>query len=136
MLISDHRSAQLCSRIGNIAGSCHYSKPAHLVYGSWNQKSEKLGRTAIMFSDKVSVETPDQGITVKYESLGAENIWAASSFHRISLPWSLDSGFRTGMDKESLVFDFSQNQARSAVIWGMQFLKPQVAKVGSQTDIK
>ena len=70
-----------------------------------------------------------QGITVDYDSLGAENIWAASSFHVIALPWSLESGFRTGMDKESLVFDFGQSKARSAAIWGMQFLTAQVAKV-------
>ena len=116
-------------RIDNIGGSCEYSKPAHLLYGSWDQKSEKLARTALMFSDKVSVESPDQGIKVEYETLGAENIWATTSFHRLSLPWSLESGFRTGMDKESLVFDFGQNKARSAVIWGMQFLRAQVAKV-------
>ena len=48
-------------RIGNIAGSCHYSKPANLLYGSWNQKSEKLARTSLLFSDKISVDTPDQG---------------------------------------------------------------------------
>ena len=119
-------------KIGNIGGSCHFSKPPDQLYSSWNQKSEKLGRTAIMFSDKVSAETPDEGIKVDYNSLGAENIWAASSFHRISLPWTMESGFRTGTSQESLVFDFGLNLARSAVIWGMQFLTPQVAKESSR----
>ena len=77
-----------------------------------------------------------QGIKVEYESLGAESLWSTTSSHRLSLPWSQESGFRTGMNQESLVFDFGENKARSAVIWGMQFLKPQVAKVGSQSYMK
>ena len=119
-------------KLGNIAGTCPYSKPAELYYDSWDQKAEKLARTSLMFSDKVSVETPDQGVTVDYESSGAENIWS-SSLHRVHLPWTMESGFRTGENRESLVFDFGQNKERSAVIWGMQFLTAQLAAKGAVT---
>ena len=117
-------------KVGDVDGVCEYSAPAKLSAGSWNQKAEKLARTSIMFSDKVSVETPDQGVTVDYEDGGAENLWS-SSLHRVHLPWTMESGFRTGENEESLVFDFGQNNERSAVIWGMQFLTAQLAVKGT-----
>ena len=36
-------------KVGDIAGRCHYSKPAQMMSNSWDQKAEKLARSSLMF---------------------------------------------------------------------------------------
>ena len=117
-------------KVGNIPGRCHYSSPAKLVSNSWDQKAEKLARKSLMFSDLLSVESPDQGVKVQREGGALENLWAASR-HRLVLPWTLNSGFDTGNNNEWLRFKFGQSPWRTALIWGLQLMRRQVAGAGT-----
>ena len=56
-------------RVGDIAGRCHYSKPAELVSDAWDQKAEKLAGSSLMFGDSLSRETPAQGVQLKKDNL-------------------------------------------------------------------
>ena len=83
-------------KVGGVYGTCQYSKPAWYNGYNWNQKSEKLARTSLMFSDKTSVQSPNTGIQVKFGDGGAwEMLWATTD-HKLSIPWTMDSGFYTG----------------------------------------
>lgn len=118
-------------KVANIAGRCQYSKPAELVSAAWDQKAEKLARSSLMWSDPVSRATPDQGVKVQREGGTLENLWAASSLHKLVLPWTLHSGFDTGHSQEWLKFKFGQNPWRTAVIWGLQLMRKQVEAAGT-----
>ena len=113
--------------IDGIDAACKYSEPQSLSGNSWDQKSEKLARTSIMFTDKVSIETPDQGVKVAFGAGTPQKLWDAASDHLLTWPWTLESGFRT--TGSSLVFDFGDPK-RSVIIWGLQFLKEQIVRVG------
>ena len=116
-------------KINGINGACKYSLPSAKYGGKWNQKTEKLARNSLMFSDKTSREDPAQGVKVKYTDSGTFiELWSGSE-HDISLPWRLDSGFRTGNDDSFLSFKFGETP-RTAMIWGMQFMKHQVELIG------
>ena len=116
--------------VGGISGSCHYNKPASFDGYNWDQKSEKLARTSLMFTDKTSVQSPDQGIKVKFGSSGPwENLWDAS-WHKVVFPWTSESGFRTGEDSDWVSFHFGSTNP-TVVVWGMRFLKTQVISKGT-----
>ena len=117
-------------KVANIPGRCDFSRPAQLVSSAWDQKAEKLARSSLMFSDLVSRDSPDQGVKVHREGGTLENLWAASA-HRLVLPWTIQSGFDTGESQEWLKFKFGQNPWRTAVIWGLQLMKEQVAAAGT-----
>ena len=104
---------------------CQYSKPSALAGQYWDQDQEKLNRKSLMFADSVSAESPAQGVKVEYDSDGEENLWD-SSVHKITLPWGLDTGFKTGTDGKVLTITFGAPD-RSAIIWGIRFLKEQLA---------
>ena len=118
--------------VGGISGSCHYNKPASYNGYKWDQKSEKLARTSIMFTDKTSIQSPDQGIKVKFGNSGPwENLWDAS-YHKVAFPWTSQSGFRTGENADWVHFHFGSSNP-TVVVWGMRFLKAQVVSKGSLT---
>ena len=117
-------------KVGNIAGRCQYSSPAQLLSSAWDQKAEKLARRSLMFSDLLSLESPDQGVKVHRQGGTLENLWATSQ-HRLVLPWTLRSGFDTGENNEWLKVKFGQNPWRTAVIWGLQLMRSQVAAAGT-----
>ena len=84
-----------------------------------------------MFSDKVSVDDPAQGVQVKYDQEAFESLWS-STLNKVSLPWTLYSGFRTNKE---IVFKFG-NPDRSAFIWGMQFMKLQIEMIGGISSVE
>ena len=47
----------------------------------------------------------------------------------------MDTGFRTGQTDEVIRFQFG-TPVRSAMIWGMQFMKEQLVRLGTNIDIK
>ena len=47
----------------------------------------------------------------------------------------MDKGFKTGQNSQAIRFQFG-NPVRSAMIWGMQFMKEQLVKFGSDLNIK
>ena len=116
--------------VGGVEGSCHYNKPVSFNGYKWDQKSEKLARTSLMFTDKTSIQSPDQGIKVKFGSSGPwENLWDAS-YHKVVFPWTSESGFRTGENADWVHFHFGSSNP-TVVVWGMRFMKAQVISKGS-----
>ena len=87
-----------------------------------------------MFSDQLSVDNPAQGVQVKYDQGALESLWSSTK-HKVTLPWTLDSGFKTGSTDKEIVFKFG-NPDRSAMIWGMQFLKMQIEMIGGISSVK
>ena len=117
-------------QVGGVSGSCHYNKPASYNGYKWDQKSEKLARTSIMFTDKTSIQSPDQGIQVKFGNSGPwEKLWDAS-YHKVVFPWTSQSGFRTGEGTDWVQFHFGPSNP-TVVVWGMRFMKAQVVSKGS-----
>ena len=53
----------------------------------------------------------------------------------VVFPWQIDDGFKTGQNNQIIQFQFG-NPVRSAMIWGMQFMKEQLVKFGSDLNIK
>lgn len=114
-------------KVGGVDGSCKYSQGVTKINGNWEHKTEKLARNSLMFSDKVSRETPDQGVQIKYTDSGTfEPLWQ-TSIHTVTLPWTLHSGFTTKNTNNELYFYFQ----RTTLIWGMQFMREQVKNIGS-----
>ena len=109
----------------NVKVKCQYSRPSALVGDYWDQDQEKLARQSLMFADSVSAESPAQGVKVEYDSDGEENLWDSTA-HKITLPWNLESGFKTGTDGKIITITFGDPD-RSAIIWGIRFLKEQLA---------
>ena len=118
-------------KLADITARCHYSLPARLSGSSWDQKAEKLARSSLMFSDSVSRSNPNQGVKVLRRGGSWQNLWAGSDLHRLTLPWTLQSGFHTGFTNEWIKIRFGDNPWRTAVIWGMQFMKEQVELQGT-----
>ena len=118
------------AKVNNIVGSCPYSQPSALVSGKWNQLTEKLARTSLMFTDVLSMTSPAQGIQISHGDDAAEPLWE-TTLHYVSFPWSLESGFRT-METGYLKIRFGDPD-RTALIWGMQFMKEQVQKRGTNS---
>ena len=113
---------------------CQYSKPSAVAGTSWDQDNEKLARKSLMFADSVSVDNAAQGIKVEYDSDGEEDFWSSTS-NKITLPWGLDTGFKTGTSDKIVTITFG-NPDRSAIIWGIRFLKEQiVAKSGVSLEL-
>lgn len=109
-------------KINGKNGFCKYSRTVELDGNSWNHYSEKLARSSLMFSDKLSLETPSQGIQTSYQDLSVvEPLWTSSN-NLLTLPWRHDTGFRTSHRN---YFRFG-NPDRSALIWGMVFMKEQI----------
>ena len=92
-----------------------------------------MARNSIMFSDRLSADNPAQGVQVKYDQDAFESLWS-STIHKVSLPWTLDSGFKTGTQDKEIVFKFG-NPDRSAFIWGMQFMKVQIEMIGGISSV-
>ena len=113
---------------------CQYSRPSALVGSAWDQDQEKLARKSLMFADSVSSESPAQGVKVEYDSDGEENLWESTA-HKISLPWDLDTGFKTGTDGKVVTITFG-NPDRSALIWGIRFLKEQLAAISGGVSLE
>ena len=109
----------------NVKVKCQYSKPSALVGTSWDQDYEKLARKSLMFADPLTAETPAEGVKVEYDSDGAEEFWASTT-HKLTVPWGLDTGFKTGADDKIVTITFGSPD-RSALIWGIRFLKEQIA---------
>ena len=61
---------------------CEYSHPIEKEGQNYNHNSQKLARTSILFSDKVSIEDPAAGIKVLYGSGSHEPLWQASDHLR------------------------------------------------------
>ena len=116
--------------MGGIEGTCPYSKAPAIESGKWNQLTEKLARTSLMFTDTLSVTSPAQGIQVSHDNDAPEPLWE-TTLHYVSFPWSLESGFRT-MENGFLKIRFGDPD-RTALIWGMQFMKEQVQKRGTNS---
>lgn len=113
---------------------CQYSKPSALVGSDWDQDNEKLARKSLMFADSVSAQTAAQGVKVEYDSDGEENLWESTT-SKISLPWDLDTGFKTGTDGKVVTITFG-NPDRSAIIWGIRFLKEQLAAISGGVKLE
>ena len=108
-------------KVGDKVGMCQYSRPVTLNGNQWNHDSEKLARTSLMFADKLSLETPSQGIQTSWkDTSNFEPLWTSSN-NLLTLPWRHDTGFRT---YDTVFFRFG-NPDRSAMIWGMVFMKEQ-----------
>ena len=113
---------------------CRYSKPSALSGNSWDQNDEKMARKSLMFADPLTAQTPAQGVKVEYDADGEEDFWASST-HKLTLPWGLDTGFSTGSSDKIITITFG-NPDRSAIIWGMRFLKAQLeAKSGVSLEL-
>ena len=111
---------------------CSFTKPVKMISGSYDQDTEKLAQTALIFSDELSHKTPSEGVIVKscqsFPCTAAnsveENIYESSE-HYLAFPWTMSSGWN--LDKTSIV-EFSiqfGNPHRTAFIWGMVFLNNQ-----------
>ena len=121
-------------KIAGATGNCKYSQPSARSGSSWNQKTEKLGRNSLMFADKLSRQSPAQGVQVKFGSASTyDNLWASTD-HVLTLPWTLNSGFGK-TSSERLEFKFG-NPDRTAMIWGLQFLKVQVESLGGIPNLE
>ena len=62
--------------------NCEYSHPIEKEGNNYNQNSQKLARTSILFTDKVSIEDPAAGIKVKYGSGTHEALWQSTNHLR------------------------------------------------------
>ena len=120
-------------KIKDSKAKCRYSDPVAKSGFSWTQRTQKIARNSIMFSDTLSVENPAQGVQVKYDQDAFETLWQ-SSVHKITLPWTLDSGFKTGNTDKEIVIRFGDPD-RSAMIWGMQFMKIQIEMIGGISSV-
>ena len=87
-----------------------------------------------MFSDKLSAENSTEGVQIQYDQGAFESLWQSTS-HKVMLPWTLESGFMTGSSNERVVFKFGDPD-RSALIWGMQFMKSQIELIGGINSVK
>ena len=122
-------------KVGGEKVACKYSKPAALSGNNWDQDTEKLARNSLMFSDQTSRLNPTQGIQVKYTSTGTYQPFWTTSDHLLTLPWTLNSGFRTGNSDEFVYIKFGTPD-RSAMIWGMIFMREQIKKLGGSVTVK
>ena len=85
----------------------------------------------MLASDPVSRDSPEQGVKLQRQGGAWHHLWAHSGVHRLSLPWSLSSGFHTGVNNEWIKIKLGQNPWRTAVIWGLQLMKKQVELKGT-----
>ena len=115
--------------------SCQYARPSARINNYWDQDTEKLARNSLMFSDQTSRFIPNQGIQVKYKPTGTYQPFWTTSDHLLTLPWTLQSGFRTGNSDEYVFIKFGTPD-RSALIWGMQFMREQIRKLGGSITVK
>ena len=81
-----------------------------------------------MFSDALSLLSPSEGVQVSHGDDAYEPLWE-TSMHYVSFPWTMDSGFRT-MEGDYIKF-WLGSPDRTALIWGMHFMKEQVIKKGT-----
>ena len=114
--------------------SCQYSRPSTRINNYWDQDTEKLARNSLMFADQTSRSNPAQGIQVKYKPTGTYQPFWTTSDHTLRLPWTLQSGFRTGNTNEYVFIKFGTPD-RSAMIWGMQFMKEQIRYLGGSITV-
>ena len=121
-------------KIKDSNAKCRYSSPVVKNGNSWTLITQKMARNSIMFSDQLSIENPAQGIQVKYDQEAFESLWQ-STLHKIALPWTLDSGFKTGTQDKIILFRFGDPK-RSVMIWGMQFMKMQIEMIGGINSVK
>ena len=117
--------------------SCKYSLN-EVVGSAWVQTSEKLLRASLMFSDQVSVTNPGSGIRMRYQQPGytAPNMWGSSGLpaSKVALPWRPTTGIFTGPADTWVKIRFGDPD-RSALIWGMVFMRQQV-EAKTQLNIK
>lgn len=121
-------------RIKDSNAQCRYSDPVVKNGNSWILITQKMARNSIMFTDQLSIENPAQGIQVRYDQEAFESLWQ-STLHKVVLPWTLDSGFKTGSTDKIIHFKFGDPN-RSAMIWGMQFMKMQIEMIGGISSVK
>ena len=109
-------------KIDGQSGDCEYSTPS----SSGDFKTEKFIRNSILFTDKLSRENPAQGIKVKREiSDTYQNMWS-STLDVVEIPWQLDTGFMVKNEWFGIKFG---DPDRSALIWGIQFMRQQLETV-------
>ena len=108
---------------------CLFTKPVKMIHGSYDQDSEKLAQTSLIFSDSLSHLQPSQGISVRScpqnpcGKAPTENLY--ESIHPLKFPWTMTSGWN--LDDSSVgyfIINFG-SPPRTVFIWGMQFLKAQ-----------
>ena len=122
-------------KVGGEKVACRYSKPLSKSGNTWDQDTEKLARNSLMFSDETSRLNPTQGIQVKYTDSGTYQPFWTTTDNLLTLPWTLSSGFRTGNTDQYVYIKFGTPD-RSAMIWGMQFMREQVKKLGGSVTVK
>ena len=106
---------------------CDYSRPNYLHNNNWYQNTEKLARNYLFFSDPLSHTEPDQGVLITQQVSGTfvspQPFLASDLQPNVRFPWTSTSGFTV---PSNLFFQLG-NPDRSAVIWGIRFLKSQLA---------
>ena len=68
-------------KIGGINSNCEYSHPVELEGNNYNHISQKLARSSILFTDKVSRVNHAAGIKVKFSTGNYEPMWGTNN-HR------------------------------------------------------
>ena len=113
---------------------CEFTKPVKMDGGEWDQDTEKLAKTALIFTDELSHTTPSDGISVETcpsFPCGAANTIAESLFenlHQISYPWTSTSGWVVDPNLNAGMNFVFGTPSRTVFIWGMVFLKSQFRK--------
>ena len=115
-------------KISNLRNvQCDYSRPNYLANNNWYQYTEKLARNYLFFSDSLSHSDPSKGVLLTQQVSGSfaspEPFLASSLQPNVRFPWTSTSGFTVPLN---LFFKLG-NPDRSAVIWGIRFLKTQLA---------
>ena len=105
---------------------CDYSQPKYLYRNSWYQHTEKLARNSLFFSDCLSHKEPDSGVKLTQQNSGSfpppEPLLASTRQPNVKFPWTSTSGFSVPRN----IFFQLGSPDRSAVIWGIRFLKSQL----------
>ena len=83
-----------------------------------------------MFSDKLSRDNPAQGIQVLRDGTW-QNLWSSSG-GIVVFPWQLNSGFLTRTSSATWFAVRFGDPDRSALLWGMQFMRQQVESISGE----
>ena len=114
-------------QVGGLKADCKFSLPTYSFNNEWIQDGEKIAKSSIMFADKLSREDPSQGVYFTNDDLIEENLWESTT-HPVQFPWTQTSGFIHGTWENKLYFHFGRPE-RSALIWGLRFLKSQLIQL-------